>query len=71
MFRLWGKEFKDNHMLRDTVSAMRRMTPERIRSSMLWTRSVMNSILASQSGWIIILMNSKDMTRQGSIRIIL
>ena len=19
MFRLWGKEFKDNHMLRDTV----------------------------------------------------
>ena len=71
MFRLWGKEFKDNHMLRDTVSAMRRMTPERIRSSMLWTRSVMNSILASQSGWIIILMNSKDMTRQDSIRIIL
>ena len=56
MFRLWGKEFKDNRMLKD---------------SMLWTRSVMSSTSANRSGWIIILMNSKDMTRQDSIRITL
>lgn len=71
MFRLWGKEFKDNHMLRDTVICDETDETERIRSSMLWTRSVMSSISANRSGWIIILMNSKDMTRQDSIRITL
>ena len=69
MFRLWGKEFKDNHMLRDTVICDE--TDETRTHKMLWTRSVMSSISANRSGWIIILMNSKDMTRQDSIRIIL
>ncbi len=42
MFRLWGKEFKDNHMLRDTVICDETDdTRTRIRSSMLWTRSLL------------------------------
>ena len=66
MFRLWGKEFKDNHMLRDTVICDE---TDETRTHKIF--NALDSILASQSGWIIILMNSKDMTRQGSIRITL
>jgi hypothetical protein len=70
MFRLWGKEFKDNHMLRDTVICDE---TDDTRTHKIFNAldSICYEFLASQSGWIIILMNSKDMTRQDSIRIIL
>ena len=44
MFRVWGKIFKDNHMLADTI-------PVHIKSFMHWMRSVISLILASRSGW--------------------
>ena len=44
MFRLWGKEFKDNHMLRDTVICDDTDDTGLIRFFMHWMRSVMNLI---------------------------
>ena len=68
MFRLWGKEFKDNHMLRDTVICDE---TDETRTHKIF--NALDSICYEfdRSGWIIILMNSKDMTRQDSIRITL
>ena len=71
MFRLWGKEFKDNHMLRDTVICD--------ETDDTRTHKIFNALdsicyefdLSNRSGWIIILNEFKDMTRQDSIRITL
>ena len=41
MFRLWGKEFKENRLLRDTVICDE---TTHIRFSTLWTPSAMSSI---------------------------
>lgn len=69
MFRLWAKEFKDNRMLRDTVIE--------VDNDDTRTHKIFHAIdevchefdLSNQSGWIPILMNSKDMQRQDFIRI--
>ena len=66
MFRLWGKEFKDNHMLRDTVICDE---TDETRTHKIF--NALDSICYEFDLSIIILMNSKDMTRQDSIRIIL
>ena len=71
MFRLWGKEFKDNHMLRDTVICDETDETRTHKIFNALDSICMSSISANRSGWIIILMNSKDMTRQDSIRITL
>lgn len=51
MFRVWGKIFKDNHMLAVQQSAMAETIPVHIKSFMHWMRSVISLILASRSGW--------------------
>ena len=71
MFRLWGKEFKDNHMIKDTTICDDSDDTRTHKIFNALMRSAMNLISANRSGWIIILMNSKDMTRQDSIRITL
>ena len=44
MFRLWGKEFKDNRMLKDLVICDESMIPVRIKFFMPWMKSAMNLI---------------------------
>lgn len=44
MFRLWGKEFKENRLLRDTVICDETTDTAHIRFSTLWTPSAMSSI---------------------------
>ena len=44
MFRLWGKEFKENRLLRDTVICDETTDTRTHKISTLWTPSAMSSI---------------------------
>ena len=69
MFRLWGKEFKDNRMVRDTVICD--------DTDDTRTHKIFNALdaicyefdLSKPICWMQRLMNSNDMTRRGLHRI--
>lgn len=69
MFRLWGRIWKDNHMLKDTVICDDRQKPGHIRFFTAWNRFVMNWILAILSGLKPLSGISKSAARHGFIRI--
>ena len=72
MFRLWGKEFKDNHMLRDTVICDE---TDDTRTHKIFNAldSICYEFDLSKPIWLDHNIDEfqKDMTRQDSIRITL
>ena len=65
MFRIWGKIFKDNHLLQDMV--YENNDPDLNRT----TNSAWHLTCKSPSGWRKILRNSSVLTKPVFIRIIL
>lgn len=71
MFRLWGKIWKDNHLLKDTVSAMTPKIRGPTRFFVVWKVSVMKWIWETQSGWNLQSDILRNMEKPDFIRIIL
>ncbi len=73
MFRMWGKLWKDNRLVRDTVICQPDYSLCRTQMVLqsLDQDLVMNLIWASPSGWMPISPTSSGTTRPGSVRIIL
>lgn len=51
MFRLWGKIWKDNHLLKDTVICDDSEDTRTHKIFVVWKVSVMKWIWETQSGW--------------------
>ena len=71
MFRLWGRIWKDNHMLKDTVICDAAKRPGRTRFFTVWSRSVMSWIWEIRSGWILRYGILRSTVKHVFIRIIL
>ena len=71
MFRLWGRIWKDNHMLKDTVICDDRQETRTHKVFYAWNRFVMNWILAILSGLKPLSGISRSTARHGFIRITL
>lgn len=70
MFRLWGRIWKDNHMLKDTVICDDRRRPGHTRFFTAWSRSAMSWILAIPSGLTPLSGILRSTAKHGFIRII-
>lgn len=71
MFRLWGKIWKDNHLLKDTVICDDSEDTRTHKIFVVWKVSVMKWIWETQSGWNLQSDILRNMEKPDFIRIIL
>ena len=70
MFRLWGKIFKDNRMLKDTVICDDTDDTRTHKTFHALDEICYQFDLSKPIGWILRLLNSKNMTKYAFIRTI-
>ena len=71
MFRLWGKLWKDNHMLKDLVIDETQKIQGHTRSSVHCRRSAMILTWKIRSGWTAMSRISNAIPEHGSARTVL